>query len=608
MRKSRSLIALVLFSFITAAIFPAQAEAVRWWGSPSGDWAATGAASNWRDALSGGAVAAPPAAGQGTFINNNGAVNLTTLGALAGALAVGDADGDGTLNITGVTAALTTNGAINIGIAGGTGTVSMTNGEWNAGANPFIVGTGSNGRGELNLSNTAVLTAGAFTVGVAAATNASTGTININNSSVNADATTINDTGRLNIGSNGEFNATGLMLVHGRLDVSGNGVVDTTAQLNVHGRAYISENAVVDVGSVMVDLGGRMNVSGNSTIDATGNVVVNGTLDLSGNSVIDALGMTVNTDSRVYVRGTGVEFDLTLTGTGLFVLDHNTAWNLPGELNSLIANAVIPGSMRIGLYSGTITLNAIRNDTHSPMTVMNNATLVIPVNGITIADMPGDWLTLDGGTVRWGAGNTADYSTILNTTAGGILDLNGNNVTFASVLNVPIVFDVASIITVTGGGSLALSVAPIIAGDLRIEENTTLVLNANTILPAGARLYNYGTLVVEDGVTLTNNGSIINRGEVSNRGIVRNNFRIFSDEPIGGNFSGNPVESLTGAPDDPSQQPDGTPGEPGAPGAPGTPGTPGAQGPEGSSGCNSGAFGLGAFAGVLVFFKKKRVA
>jgi len=494
----------------------------------------------------------------------------------------------GTVNISN-DGVLSTQGNAVIGNIG-QGTVSITGGEWNMDAGSLTIGDGINGRGELNLSDEASLTTtGTLTAGVAAAPNASTGTVTIKDSSIEVGNTTVNATGRLDVSGESLIDVVAAITVNtgGELNIRGESVIDAGGNFTVAGRVRSSEDAVIDVNSIIVPAGGRLDISGRSVIETT----------------------SLNNDGRVYVRGTGVKFDPTtplLAGTGLFVLDHNTAWNLPGGLSALIGNVQIPNGMRIGLYSGTITLNNIRNASgHSPMYVMNNATLIVPPNSINITGGVPGWLTLNGGTVRWGAGNTADYSAILNTNAGGTLDLNGNNVEFANAINVAVTAGVASILTVTGGGSLTLNVAPTIAGDLRIEENTTLVLDANVTLPQGARVYNYGTVVVEEGVTLINNGSIINRGEVRNYGTVRNNFRIFSDDPIGGNFSGNPVESLASAPEDPTR-----PGAPGEDGAPGTPGADGGQGPRGDSGsgCNSGAFGLGAFAGVLVFFKKKKAA
>lgn len=67
-------------------------------------------------------------------------------------------------------------------------------------------------------------------------------------------------------------------------------------------------------------------------------------------------------------------------------------------------------------------------------------------------------ITLDGGGLKWAAGNTTDISSRLNPISynGSILDTNGNNVSFASVLSGDTLYNYSQLIK-TGAGTLTLA-------------------------------------------------------------------------------------------------------------------------------------------------------
>lgn len=217
-----------------------------------------------------------------------------------------------------------------------------------------------------------------------------------------------------------------------------------------------------------------------------------GTLEISGGFVVN-----YSTEDLHFSRGLRLNLNPALLGSS------NQTWDASGA--DIVVDAVIsgelPGDPLMGggmVKQGSNTLFLNNANTYSGMTTVNAGWIHL---GNTRA-LGASTVTLAGGGLRYGAGITVDISSKIAeiTGAGGLIDTNGNDITFKKSLVG------AGTLSKTGDGRLTLKAT---AGDVSfagsvIVEQGILALSAgtgftNNFIPTGG-------IVVKDGATLDISG------------------------------------------------------------------------------------------------------
>ncbi|WP_265593690.1 autotransporter-associated beta strand repeat-containing protein [Verrucomicrobium sp. BvORR034] len=229
-------------------------------------------------------------------------------------------------------------------------------------------------------------------------------------------------------------------------------------------------------------LGNGTYIGGSGTLEIQGGYIAN----YSSGVLHFAKGLTLDLNPEA-LDSTDQTWD---TATGDIVVDAVLSGNLPG-------NMLFGGGL---LKMGTNTLYLNNANTYTGATTVSEGWIHLGnTRGLGLSNV-----TLAGGGIRYGSGITVDLSTRITEIAGsgGIIDTNGNNITFKKSL-------VGSgVLTKTGEGRLTLraSAGDVSFGGSIIVEQGVLALAAgtgftNNFIPTGG-------IVVNDGATLDISGLV----------------------------------------------------------------------------------------------------
>jgi autotransporter-associated beta strand protein len=206
-------------------------------------------------------------------------------------------------------------------------------------------------------------------------------------------------------------------------------------------------------GALTID-GGEVDLLGNQTVGALsgtgGALVLNSSILTTGNPGSTTLSSNISGHGGLVVQGGGT---LNLQGQNSYnggtevaagsTLQGNAA-SLQGEIinNGSVAFTQATNGTYGGAMSGYGSLTVQRAAGMLTLTGANSYSGGTTISGSVDFNSPGNFgsgtITLkDGGTLQWAAGNTADISARLVVTSylGGMVDTNGNNVTFATAFN-----------------------------------------------------------------------------------------------------------------------------------------------------------------------------
>jgi len=425
--------------------------------------------------LNGRVIAIDGLAGTGSLTNNGGVDVMLTTGASGGSGTFGGTINDGTAKI-----ALTKMGL---------GTVTLTN------ANSYSGGTTVSG-GTLAITADNVL--GALPETIAAANIVlNGGTLSANNTfqlSSNR-GIVVGDSGSTGFGGIGV--ATNQTLTYGGVianNGSGTGGLNKTGAgtLNLSNANTYSGNTVVSAGTIQIS-----NTAAIPSGFGKGNVAVDGAIDLNNHSIV--------------VNGLSGSGTVTNTKTGLHSITIGAA-----DQSSSFAGVIENGNGTVGMVkTGSGTLSLSGSNTFTGGTSNNSG--VLAVNSFGALGDSGS-ISMNGGTLRFSASNTRDYSSRIRMEDGKAarFDTNGQHVTFSTPLQTG----------VGGSGSL-----------VKLGSGTLTMTGANTY--SGGTQVTGGVLELGNGIT---NGSVA--GNISNAGNVT--FNNGSAQTYAGAISGTGSMTKTG--------------------------------------------------------------
>jgi fibronectin-binding autotransporter adhesin len=309
----------------------------------------------------------------------------------------------------------------------------------------------------------------------------------------------------------------GTVLSGGTLQIGNGGTTGTLAG------AITGSNSLKFNRSDPITWGGDIGISGGS-VTQTGP----GTLTLSGNNTYS--GPTIVTGGTL-VLSTLAKFG---NGTAISLSGGSTMQWASGSTADISARTVTLGSggATLDVQSNNVTIaGAIGNSGSGSLTKLGSGTLVLgganTYTGATIVTAGtlqfstlgnlgnGTGITFSGGILRWASGATTDISarTVRIDSAGGTVDVQSNNVTFAGAIGA----GGTGALTKLGTGTLTLAAGNTYSGGTRIDAGT-LTLGANHVLADGTQVrVNGGTLDLATridfvGEVILESGSIIGTG------------------------------------------------------------------------------------------------
>lgn len=209
------------------------------------------------------------------------------------------------------------------------------------------------------------------------------------------------------------------------------------------------------------------------------------------------LRLTLGAAATLAVNGTG-DLEISTTGGTIATSATNTLTLAGSNTGIGTISSVISGTGGIVTKTGTGTWVLSGSNTYTGGTTLADGTLVIDsANALGTSGT----VKFTGGTLQYGTGITADFSSRIANSAGAIdIDTNGNNVTFASALAGTNTGGLSK----SGTGTLTLNGANAYTGGTTLNAGTLAVGN-NSALGAGTLTVNGGTLSASGGArTLSN--------------------------------------------------------------------------------------------------------
>lgn len=227
---------------------------------------------------------------------------------------------------------------------------------------------------------------------------------------------------------------------------------------------------------------------GNVTVDnSLGEVLISGAQFTTDGYVINEGVITTNTADTVIRVGDGTA---------------------PGKLYTATINSDITGSGGIDKTDlGTLVLNG--NNGYQGGTTVSGG--VLQVSGDNNLGAAGTGITLNGGTLRYGAAfDTARAWTVGDN--GGTIDTNGNNVSLLSAVGG------SGGLTKAGDGTLTMTQDNSYSGPTTIAQGTLQLGNGGSTGSVSGNILNLDTLVVDRNNSVDLNGEISGSGNVIQRG------------------------------------------------------------------------------------------
>ncbi len=471
-----------------------------------------------------------PAAAQAYNIDTNSQV-VTLATPLTSVNGMLTKTGAGTLNLTAIN---TYNGGTTVSAGtltvAGTGTLGATTGTLTLEGATAIVNLGATSQtlDTVNLWNGAQIINGSISAAffnldsgsisanlggaTAVLTKSTTGTVSLTGTNSHGGGTVLAE-GVLALGSSGALGATGnLLFSGGTLQFSASNTSDYSARFSQAANQtfnFDTNGQTVTLASALISSGGSLTKAGAGTLTLTGNNTYNGgttvtagTLAISGGgklgvlpgsltadgaTAIVNLGATTQTLDTVYLWN-GAQINTgTLVGTSFNVESGSISTNLAG------ATAILTKS-----NTGVVTLTG--TNAYGGGTELYDGVLVMGSSGALGTT---GTISFYGGTLRFSASNTNDYSSRFNNADYQIynLDTNSQSVTLASPVT-----SFGGTLTKSGAGTLTLTGINSYDGGTTVTAGTLALAGAGTPgASSGALMANGGTVVVNLG---TNNQTL----------------------------------------------------------------------------------------------------
>ncbi len=322
-------------------------------------------------------------------------------------------------------------------------------------------------------------------------------------------------------GGTATLRATGALSVGGNITVASNGTltIDTnsyTISVGIDsGNNSLSTNTagIVKTGAGTLALSGR--IAGSLTINqgevttigfGTGSSanISNSTLTTSSFSSSISGGVAINSGG---IFKAGAAF--TSSGSGSITLGGaDSAFDTNG-FDVTFGNSISGTGTLNKTGTGTLTLS---NSSHSGGTTLAGGTIALGGSGALGSS---GTLSFSGGTLKFTASNTTDYSARFSTAAGQAyaFDTNGQNVTLGTGLT-----SSGGTLTKSGTGTLTLTGANTYSGTTTVSAGTLRIGNGGTSGSLASNITNNATVAFNRSDALTYSGIISGSGAVTKSG------------------------------------------------------------------------------------------
>lgn len=382
-----------------------------------------------------------------------------------------------------------------------------------------------------NISNNSAFGSGSVTI-------RDTGTLLVRNNSVITNGITVSGTGQNGSVVQGSFGTAGSTAeLQGPITLAGSAqfatassaAADTTSKLLVSGPIDLGANTLTVRSGVRSGLDAGLLIEVSGTVSGSGGVVIDGAVGgsrvlMSGNNSYSG-GTTISTGTLAVNSSTALGIgSLTITPSGTGVLNLNGQALQVGALsgnstaiiqstvagaasltttstsNTTYAGTIQDGSGVVGLTkagSGILTLAGSNSNTG-----ITNVNVGVLALGNATALAGGGTITFGGGTLQYSASNTQDYSSRFKNSGSGIaIDTNGQNVTFASVIDSSNTGGLSK----SGAGTLSINAVNTYTGDTVVERGTLggngtiaglVTVGTNAFISPGSAAGTAGTLSV----------------------------------------------------------------------------------------------------------------
>jgi len=416
----------------------------------------------------------------GTLAFNNASIVTTTA---TGGVFTNNSNGDtisSAMTLSG-TSYITTANLHNLSLLGNmSGSGAVVYSESNANTTDYVYLGGTNSYSGGTVIEGGAVQTGARTPGTAfnnsafgsgSVTIRDTGTLLVRNNSVVTNAITVSGTGQAGSAVIGSFGTAGSTAeLQGPITLASSvqfltassAAADTTSKLLLSGPIDLGANTLTlrsgvrsgETTGLLIQVTGSVSGSGGVLIDGAAGgsrVLMSGNNSYSGGTTLSTGTLAVGSNTAlgtgflaITPSGTGV-LDLNgkalqvgaLSGNGTAVIESNSgaaSLTTSSTSNTTYAGTIRNGSGTVGLTkagSGIFTLSGSNSNTGR--TNVNGGVLAL---GNANALAGGGNITFGGGTLQYSASNTQDYSSrITNSGSAVSIDTNGQNVTFASVID-----------------------------------------------------------------------------------------------------------------------------------------------------------------------------
>ena len=305
---------------------------------------------------------------------------------------------------------------------------------------------------------------------------------------------------------------------------TGTGTLVLGASNMYTGGTQINGGGVVQLGSSAATLGG-----------STGYLAVNnGTLDMNGNSV--GVGQ---------LSGSGAITNLTAAGAGNLSVGNGVASGTSNTYSGTISSG--PGTLALamnGAGTGTQVLSGSNN--YSGGTFLYGGELGFTGTAALPYSTSPPNINFLGGALKWVNNSTDLSAAIVSTTAATqnvILDINGNNVTFANGLSGLGGLTVES----TTGGTLNLTAANTFSGTTSITGGTLNVAHVNALQNSTVNATVNNSVVFPSTLTTANFGALMGTGNIGLNKVALTVGGNGGSTTYGGTLSGGAGFTKTGA-------------------------------------------------------------
>lgn len=336
---------------------------------------------------------------------------------------VGNQIAQGFLNINGGSFTVGVGLRVGDGVVGSVntharGTVAISSGTLEV-SGLFLLGNSEGGGTAANQRGTLSITGGTVNANVGITTNNAQSTLTLNGGTLDMKGNKIGTAAQPIGGNSGALNWTSGTLKN-LLELNGGAVLNksTVGTLILAGTNFYTGGTTISAGTIQIGAGSSL-----GSVNGTLTVNTGGTLDINGNDL--GVGNFTGSGGNIVNNASGTNKILTIGN------NNGTGGNFAGVIADNTSGTGTVALLKTG--NGTLTLSGSVANTYTGLTKVSVGELDLAKSPNTNA--VGGNVTVDGGTLKWLAGEQMGNGAALNLSNGGAVNLNGNTETLGTFTN-----------------------------------------------------------------------------------------------------------------------------------------------------------------------------